>query len=251
MRKWFFLLVMVGGSFMQGCLYIESLSGDDEVVQTSQTLDPFDAVVIDTSVKLFLKNDSIFSADIEGQAFVVSRLKIEQKDRTVYIEAGGAGFPKKQAARVVLHASSFKRITSNFPAEIGTLDTLKTNALSMVVNGRGSFTESHMTLKAHSFSLFCYGSNVGTHVLNGRVDLLRVQAEGLTVVEAGNLEAGKVDYVQRSINPGYVFAKEQLEVKMQSSGNVFYLGHPQVNVDYQHPSYQVDLGEVLSWSSIN
>ncbi len=251
MSKWVFFSLMGWMLIMQGCGYLETFSGDDQQVRRVVPLMAFDTVVIETSVRLVLTRDSISLAELEGPAFVLSKLNITQEERTLSIEAGGAGFSQKKMATVTLHSASFKKLISNFPSEIVSYDTLRTDTLSIVINGRGSFTDSHLTLKAQSLSIFCFGDNVGTHVFKGTVNDLMVQAEGLASIDAKELEADKVQYVQKSLNPGFVYAKTQLGVQMGGLGNVYFWGQPQVNVVNQPPSYQVELGEVLSWSSIN
>ncbi|SMO41090.1 Putative auto-transporter adhesin, head GIN domain [Saccharicrinis carchari] len=240
----FALIIFLLGSIL-GCDYIDALTSEDEILFSTLPLKPFDEVVIDTSVKLILKNDSVYHARLQGLGFVLSRLNIKQVGKIIYLEADGAGFRKKQAAEVILHAPSFKILTSNWPAEIVTKDTLRLNHFSMVINGRGAFTASDITIKANSLSIAAYGSNAGTHVFRGEVETFRVISEGLTSIDARNLLAHKVNYTQRSVNPAYVFATEQLVVEMAAAGSIYLWGNPQVSVDKQLPTYEVKLGEVV------
>ncbi len=239
----FCLIVLV--LFLLGCNYMDALTSDDDTVFKTLPLEPFDNVVIETSVKLILKNDTVYNARLEGLAFVVSDLKIRQNGRTIHVEADGKGFRKKQAAEVTLHAPSYKNITSNWPAEIATLDTLKLDNFSMVINGRGAFTNSNMTIKAKNLSIAAYGSNVGTHIFKGEAEVFSATSEGLASIDARELVAGKVKYIQRSVNPGYVFATENLDVEMAAAGNIYFTGNPRISVDNQPPSYQVELGKVV------
>lgn len=232
-------------SLLSGCDYMDALTSDDDKVFKTWHLEPFDNVVIETSVKLILKNDTVYNARLEGLAFVVSDLKIRQNGRTIHVEADGKGFRKKQAAEVTLHAPSYKNITSNWPAEIATLDTLKLDNFSMVINGRGAFTNSNMTIKAKNLSIAAYGSNVGTHIFKGEAEVFSATSEGITTIDARELVAGKVNYIQRSVNPGYVFATEYLDVEMAAAGNIYFWGNPEISIDNQPPNYKVDLGKVV------
>lgn len=236
---------------LPGCDYMDALTRDDETVRETLLLEPFDDVVVETSVKLILRNDSVFKARLEGPAFVLSKLKITQEGRTIHVEAGGAGFRKKQAAEVTLHAPSFKKLTSNWPAEIAARDTLRVDHFSMVINGRGAFTGSNITIKARSLSIAAYGSNVGTHVFRGEAETFRVTSEGLASIDARELVAGKVNYTQRSVNPGYVFATEYLEVNMAAAGNIYFWGSPRISVENQPPPYKVELGKVVEHNHYN
>ncbi len=251
MRKYGLYLITALILLLSGCDYMDALTRDDETVRKTLQLEPFDEVVVETSVKLILRNDSVYKANLEGAAFVLSKLNIKQEGSTIHVEAGGTGFRKKQAAEVTLHAPSFKRLTSNWPAEIAVHDTLRVDHFSMVINGRGAFTGSNFTIKARSLSIAAYGSNVGTHIFRGETETFHVISEGLASIDARELVAGKVYYTQRSVNPGYVFATDHLEVKMAAAGNIYFWGTPQINVENQPPAYKVELGKVMDHSQYN
>lgn len=245
MKLYNLYVIVVLASFLTGCDYMDALTRDDDRVDKTIQLEPFDHVVIETAVKLILKNDTVYKVRLEGPAFVLSALKITQNERTIYVEADGKGFRKKQAAEVTLHAPSFKNLTSNWPCEITTYDTLKLDYFSMVVNGRGAFTNSNMMIKANKLSIAAYGSNLGTHIFKGEVESINIISEGLTTVDARELITDKVYFIQRSVNPGYVFAREQLHVEMAAAGNIYFSGNPQISIDNQPPNYKVELGKVL------
>ena len=245
MKSYGLYLLIVLVTLLSGCNYMDALTSDDDTVFKTLQLEPFDDVVIETSVKLILLNDTVFKARLEGPAFILSALKIRQNGRTIHIKADGKGFRKKQAAEVTIHAPSFKTLTSNWPAEIATRDTLMLDHFSMVINGRGAFTNSNMTIKAKSLSIAAFGSNVGTHIFKGEAETFMIISEGLASIDARELLAEKVNYIQRSVNPGYVFATEQLHVEMAAAGNVYFRGNPQIIVDNQPPNYKVNLGKVI------
>lgn len=248
-KSLFIMAVATWVIVLQGCDYMDALTREDMVITEKEELAPFSEVVIETSVRLELKSSDTYKYEISGQNFVVDRLSIEQQGKAVVISAGGTGFRKKQMATVTLCASSFTRITSNFPAEIVSRDTLRFDHLALVINGRGAFTDSRLILKGGVFSLAAYGSNVGNHIFKGETEVLSVTSEGLTAIDALDLKAGKVHFVQRSVNPGFVFARQQLNVQMEAAGNVYYRGEATVKVNNQPPAYEVKLGKVLKVAS--
>ncbi len=245
MKSYGLYLTVILVSILSGCDYMDALTRDDDRVDKTLQLEPFDKVVIETSVKLILRNDTVHQVRLEGPAFILSALKITQNERTIHIEADGKGFRKKQAAEVTLHAPSFKNLTSNWPCEIATYDTLNLEHFSMVINGRGAFTNSNITIKAKNLTIAAYGSNLGTHIFKGQANLFTVVSEGLTTIDARELNVEKVKYIQRSVNPGYVFATENLDVEMAAAGNIYFWGNPEINVDNQPPNYKVKLGKVV------
>jgi hypothetical protein len=229
-----------------GCDYTDALMKDGKMIEKEFTVEAFDRVVIETSVRLVLANGQEYVACARGLDFILPRLVLEQDGKTLVIGSEGmVGFRKKQMPELILSSPELKHITSNFPAEITTFDTLNISQLSIVVNGRGMFTQCDMVVKAGQLSLSVYGSNAGNHIFRGSADKLQVIAEGLTSVDASELEAKEVKYVQQSVNDGYLWATEKLFVSMLSSGDIFYYGEPDTTIQTGEPLYEVEPGEVI------
>ena len=239
-------LLLLSLLILGGCDYIDALSKTGELTTKDFTIDTFDQIIIETSVELVLSNDTTVTAKAEGLDFILPRLELNQEEKVLRIESNGAiGFRKEQMPRLILSAPDDLRITSNFPAEITNLDTLIIDHLTIVVNGRGTFTQCDMLVDAGTISLAIYGSNVGDHTFKGKANQLHVVAEGLSSVNASDLEANEVNYIQRSVNDAYLNAKEKLYVEISSSGDLYYYGNPDTTINFGEPLYEVDLGEVI------
>lgn len=235
---------MIG--FLSGCDYTDALLKDGEIIRKEVVLNSFDRIEIETSVQLVLTNRVDSLAVIEGLDFLISRLVLKQEGNVLKIESEGLiGFREKQLPSVIVGVSGLKRITSNFPSKISNLDTLKVSNFSVVINGRGTFTECNLLVDAGTISLSAYGSNVGNHIFRGRTDQLTIHAEGLSSVDASELDAKKVRLVQKSVNPSYVKVLEVLSVDIFSSGNVYYTGSPETSLTLGESLYDVELGELI------
>lgn len=246
MIKKVFIPVLLVLIIFSGCNYIDALNEDGELITREISVEAFDRVEIETSVRLVLSNDTVVRVRARGLDFILDRLNISQNGTTLIVEAeGNIGFRQKQMPDVIIAAPNTIRITSNFPSEISTLDTLIIDNLTIVVNGRGTFTECHMLLDAGQVSLNVYGSNVGNHIFQGKAEKLNVVAEGLTSVNASELIANEVKYIQRSVNDAYLRAREKLSVEIYSSGNVYYYGNPDTTVKRDYPLYEVELGNAI------
>jgi hypothetical protein len=241
--SWIFVL-MIG--FLSGCDYADALLKDGEIIRKEVVLNSFDRIEIETSVQLVLTNNADSVAVLEGLDFLIPRLVLKQKGTVLKIESEGLiGFREKQLPSVIVGVSGLKRITSNFPSKISNLDTLKISNFSVVINGRGTFTECNLLVNAGTISLSAYGSNVGNHIFRGRAEQLTIHAEGLSSVDASELDAEKVQLVQKSVNPLYVNASEVLNVDIFSSGNVYYTGSPETSLTFGESLYDVELGELI------
>ncbi|WP_025006794.1 GIN domain-containing protein [Marinilabilia salmonicolor] len=240
---WILLISMI---CLSGCDYTDALLKDGEIIRKEVVLNSFDRIEIETSVELVLTNDADSVAVVEGLDFLVPRLVLNQEGKVLKIESEGLiGFREKQLPSVTVGVSGLKRITSNFPSKITSTDTLKISSLTVVVNGRGTFTQCDLLVDAGSISLAAYGSNVGNHIFRGKTGKLIVNAEGLTTVDALQLEAKSVRLVQKSVNSSYVNALEELSVDIFSSGNVYYTGNPDTTLNIGDPLYEVELGTLI------
>lgn len=241
---WFVLLMLV--AVCPACDYTDALLKDGAIIRKKIALEHYEQIEIETSVQLVLTNDTASVAVLEGLDFLVPRLVLKQEGKVLRIESNGLiGFREKQLPSLTLGVSGLKRITSNFPSKITNKDTLEMKYLQIVVNGRGTFTQCNLLVDAGEISLSAYGSNVGNHIFRGRVDKFTVQTEGLTTVDALDLEAKTVRVVQKSVNASFVKALEYLSVDMFASGDVFYKGNPETSIRMGEPLYEVELGEVV------
>ena len=247
MRRLFCLLVLI--PLFTGCTYIDGLTEEGEQVQKKFEAGGFERIILDTSVRLVLTNESLQNVVAEGPDFVIPRLKVFQEEDELHIESEGMfGFRQKQMPVVRVSAENIQYIRSNFASKITSEDTLDIGKLRIVISGRGAFTECDLKVKGERLDLSAYGSNVGNHRLAGEVRTLRIISKGLTSVDATELITQNTTYHQHSVNPGHVFATGLLKVEMTSSGNIYYGGDPQIEVECGDPLYEVDLGEVLDVS---
>lgn len=244
MRGIWTLLILV--ILFSGCDYTDALLKDGKIIRKEVVLNSFDRIEIDTSVELVLTNERDSVVVVEGLDFLVPRLVLNQEGDVLKIESEGLiGFREKQLPTVTVGVTGLKRITSNFPSRITNTDTLRLSSLSVVINGRGTFTQCDLLVDAGTLSLAAYGSNVGNHIFRGKADNLIVNAEGLSTVDALQLKAKTVRLVQKSVNSSYVNAVEALSVDIFSSGNVYYTGNPDTTLKIGDPLYEVELGTLI------
>ncbi|MFW5754858.1 MAG: head GIN domain-containing protein [Marinilabiliaceae bacterium] len=244
MKRLFCFLVLV--QLFMACDYMDGLTENGEQVRKTYDAEGFERIILDTSVRLVLTNEPLQNIEAEGPDFAMPRLKVFQEEDELHIESDGIfGFRQKQMPVVRVGAENVQYIRSNLASEITNKDTLDIGQLRVVISGSGSFTECDLTVKGKKLDLSVFGSNVGDHRLAGEVSTLRVISEGLTSVDAAELITENATYHQRSVNPGYVYATGHLKVEMSSSGNIYYRGNPETEVEYGDPLYETDLGNVI------
>ncbi len=222
-----FLLYLVLLLLMTGCDYIMLLADEGTIIEEKRTLDKFNELFVDVSVKLVLYNDTSNTAFLSGPDFNVKNLQLIQDGKKLFIKNGGFKYVKKdQAVKVMLPVHSSLAITINSPAVILSEDTLYLDIFKMIVNGRGTYTESDIKVVANTILINAYGDNIGKHVLSGRCQKLSSVMEGIVWLDATSIDAKDVSVLQSSMNSVYVSAINRLDVKICSSGNIYYKGNP-------------------------
>jgi hypothetical protein len=180
-RRWMIGVLGFTIFFTFSCDYVDLLVRDGENIQKNYSIEKFNRVILDTSVRLVLDNDSSYSASAEGADFLLSRLKVVQREDVLCIESeGSVGFRQKEMPVVTITSPDFSYVRSNFPSEITNADTLEVRGLRIIISGRGAFTECNLRVDAESVYLGAFGSNNGDHIIKGKTNVLKVISLGHT-----------------------------------------------------------------------
>ena len=169
---------------------------------------------------------------LKGMDFIVNDYELTQIDDKLIISHKFEYIQEDKMADILLYAPNFNHFTFNAPCKFYSSDTLYFNNLNIIVNGKGAFTTSDLVLKGNRLNLAVYSNiNKSNHTLSGSVDFVNYNIEGSTNIKASNLSIKKTVITNKSIGDCYVSVSELLEVYIYSTGNVYYSGSPQLNVE--------------------
>lgn len=224
-----FQLILVLFS-LNSCNYIFDLKRTGDQVSEEIPWNGATQIEIWAPVHLILVNSDEVKMEISGMDFIVDGYNLIQSDEKLIIKHQNSNqLQEAKIADLTLYAPQFKQITANSPSKITNKDTLRFDNLNIVVNGKGVFTTSELTLKGNNFSLAVYGgSNKSKHILSGKLHSVLYNIQGGTDIEAFDLLTSQTTIIQKSYGDCYVSATDYIEVNTYSTGDVYYEGSPEI-----------------------
>ena len=237
-------------TILGSCSYILDLNrtGDDKIIK----LDWNGATNIEiwAPCQMTLINSNTTGIEIEGMDFIVDGYEITQTEDELIIEhENTSSLQEKKMADIRLSAPDFETITYNAAGHLLNEDTLTVDQFKIVVNGKGIYTTSNLTLKGNSLTLYVYGGiNKSEHKLSGIVNKASYTMEGGTDIDAINLKTQTTNINHKSYGNIYVDAEEYLNAQIYSTGNIYYTGQPTISFEIIENTIMDASGQLLLYS---
>ena len=247
MKKTIFILFSI--ILLGSCTYIMDLkrSGDEKIVEYSWN--GATSIEILAPCRLILVNNETQFIKIEGMDYIVDGYELLQTDDELVIDHKEINWLQEdKIANITLGAPTFRSVIFNSPGKITTLDTLKIGHFQLVINGKGIYTTSDMRLKGGSLSLSVYGGiNKSSHHLSGEVKSVQYTMEGGTDINALKLKTEVATIVQKSYGNIFLYVRNKLIGKIYSTGNIYYTGEPQMEVEIIENAVMQASGKVIPY----
>ena len=233
--------------FAFSCNYVEGLYVEGEHVNAVIDIDQFSRIRVEAPVNLILEQSDEEFASLSGLDFKVEDLLISIENEELIISSKGDAHSRKdQMPTVLLPIKELTRVNINAPMELSAPNVLEMDNFSLIINGRGTYSNSNLHLNCNKITIAAYGENLGGHRLTGNADILNVTMEGLAYIEALEMNVKEVNINQRSLKNCYLHCTDRLNVRMYSSGNVYYTGQPKLNYETFDPGWNVAFGVAIS-----
>ncbi|MFT3739457.1 MAG: DUF2807 domain-containing protein [Breznakibacter sp.] len=232
-----FLLVSVLSATLSGCEYIHQLNDPGEIDSLYVSIGAIQSIEIAAPCSLVLTNrssDEILKA--RGCDYILNDYNFNNENGKLVIgHKNGDLIQKEKMATIWVQAGSTPYITANSACVItNDADTLFLDKLAIVVNGRGMYTETDLTVRCLQLNLATYGrSNQASHQLKGTTSSLQTHLEGCALLDASNMTARDVWVYHQSVADCFFRADSSLTVTFASSGNIYYKGKPSVTTSRQ------------------
>lgn len=219
-------------TILSACAYVTDMkrTGDIKSVQIPYNGAP--TIEVWAPCQLILTNSDTPFIEVEGMDFIVDSYQFFETADQLKIEHKNTNWlQEKKIANITIGAPDFKKATFNSPGKITNKDSLLINHLLIVVNGKGIYTTSNMKLKGNKLSLNVFGGiNKSTHHLAGKIKEAQYIMEGGTDIFALDLQTETSNIIQKSYGNIFLNAQNQLNGNIYSTGNIYYMGEPQIEV---------------------
>lgn len=242
------ILLIASIMCISSCEYIQSLTdpGDYRIEQFH--ISSVNQVVVDAPYRIVLKNAPVTSLEVEGYSEMTDGFSYQSDQGILILKNKNANtIPKNRMPIIRLSAPEITSIKCNAPCILSSVDTLRTETLTLIVNGRGTYTDSDLTIDCTSFFLFVYGEiNAGIHQISGKSVSASFLMEGCTYAFAKGLKCKEVNFTQRSAANCEVTATEQLNATIFSTGDIICYGQPVVLFERGESSLLSSTGKVIT-----
>ena len=228
------ILTILSLTALMSCSYISELkrTGEEKTIDIEWV--GASEIEIWAPVRLVLSNSDEPQLQLTGMDFIVEGYRLSTENNKLIIRHRDTNILQdSKIAKLYVSAPLFSRITSNSPSQISSGgDTLNIEKLALVVNGKGIYTTGELCLKGKEFSLAIYGGiNKSQHFLKGKVERASYHLEGGSDIYADELLTESSSVTHKSYGDTYLHATSHLKVSIFSTGNVYYSGNPELNVE--------------------
>ncbi len=220
---------------------------DGDIVESEIDLPNFDTLILESSCNIIFDESSIDIIRMEGIDFIIenyifitdsNKLKIKHNKETHLQE--------KRVGNIYLSSGNIKHIIINAPCKLKSNDTVHFNNFNITINSRGGYAETDINLVGNKLQYSAYGkANQSVNRLSGEVKELRTTIEGAAELNGSDLKADKITIFQKSIGDAFLNVSNSLDAKIYSSGNIYYIGKPEINFEKIETQIYQSSGKVV------
>jgi len=143
-----------------------------------------------------------------------------------------------------IHLKDLQKTTIDAPANISNSSILTGDHLDIDITVNAELVEMELNLDYSSLKFHSHGSVSGGYVFSGSCPNVNYTLNGITNIKASDLQSEVVSLGQNGIGEAHVWAKEKLSVTIYNSGDIYYKGNPEIEinriqVNNQNPSADV------------
>ncbi|MCU4157888.1 DUF2807 domain-containing protein [Carboxylicivirga sp. A043] len=232
---------------LTSCEYIDNLTDEGEIIQSSQTTGTIQNIVIDAPVRIALHNNESDEILIKGNCRLVDGLELVTDNEMLTIKHSKKFYiQKSKLIELDISAKYLKGIKANMAFELIAPETIHTDNFIMTINGRAKFSEIELDINCKKLTINIYGNNnIGNFYFSGNTISSYFTLEGSVNIDALDLVCDKTIVKHRSIGSCKVYPSDNLTVKTYSSGDTFYKGNPVIQHEYIKVPYLKCSGQLI------
>lgn len=200
------------------------ISGEGPIVKRTLDLDNFNKLVLTNNAKVYLRQGSTQSVEVEAQENIIDNLVTDVSDRTWKIRFDQS-VRRYDGMKVYITIPTLEGIRlSGSGSIIGENKFTGLDELGVSISGSGDI---NLEIEANTVDTHISGS--GDIRLAGRTNNHGISISGSGEVEAYNLSSANCKVRISGSGDCEVEVQEDLEVRISGSGDVNYKGRPRVS----------------------
>lgn len=227
--KYFYLFIIIVSGFISSCKkenMKDCIKSTGDIITEVRDFAPFDSILVQNNVTLFLRHDSVESIVVEAGKNLVPLIETSISNKKLILRnKNKCNFMRTYDSPIHITVSvpDIKHIQLTGSGDINSLNALKWKRARIVNSGIGDI---NLELDGGHIYTQIYGSG-GIH-LSGKADVFEIYSTGNCFMICENLITGYTYLYSNTTGYIYVHAEKELGATIAGSGDVFYSGNPEL-----------------------
>lgn len=144
-----------------------------------------------------------------------------------------------------IHVKNLTKLKCSAPAKISNENQLHGEHLDIIIISESELVEMDLDLNYKSLKFHSYGNATGGYEFSGTCNNTHYILNGVINIKASNLENNTTHLVQNGIGEAHVWVKDFLKTTIYSSGNIYYKGTPEIEINRIQINNQSPVAKVI------
>jgi len=230
-------VIIVLCSVMAGCEAHFFNSGTQ--ITQSKEVAPFRFLLIEDIFDLELIQADTFGVAITTGKELLNNIKLRSSGDSLFIKNNNSArwSRRYEHPKIRVHFPDIEKITLHEPCRMQTIDTLKLDRFTLWAIAEVS--ETQLCIKANYLRVVNASTSAGKYEVTGKVRTYSTWMRSSGILEARHLEAEQVTLRSQSIGDCYIWATKKLDVTIENSGYVYYMGAPEITLTNEQNENQL------------
>lgn len=204
----------------------EALFNSGATLTRTTPVPAFSTIEAESTFDIEIVRDTVTKIVVTCGEHLHPFINISVKDDILYLshDITNNWSRKYQRVKLEIHTGPFSRINVRHPVRIFNNDVYKGEAFAIVDFGK--YCELDMTVDVDYCVVAMSSDNFGQFKVRGKAVHAQIWGWGSCSVKADSLLTDNCSVLHRGIGNVYVNTSGQLDVSLESSGNVYYSGNP-------------------------
>ena len=230
MKKVQFIPIMVLLLFLtalstlsSGCQYLDSISGNGNVIKQNRPVGTFDALDVSSAFDIFITQGSSPALTVEADENLLPYIRTDVVGNTLKIETSKS-IRHSHSLKVYVTVVTLRDIGISGAVTLNSENKISGQELTISCSGA---SEADLELAYERLSMDCSGAS--KLKLAGTVSQVRLDFSGASELRAFNLVADNMDIDVSGAGEADVNVLKNLNVDISGAADVRYKGTPQIN----------------------
>ena len=232
--KQFIIIVSALLLFLTGCKKKGCFESSGDTTSSARTAGPFNEIDAYDNINIVLRQDTTEAITIEAGSNLQPYIKADIENNVLtFHNNSGCSWLKGPSENSTAYVSvkSLARINLYGSGHISAVNTINSSNLTL----EAFQAPSTVNMNLHVYlATFVIHDESAEYILSGDVGYATVYCGQKGTIDLRDLKAQNMIVDQRSVRDLYIWVTDQLTVKVQYKGNVYYKNSPSYPINYQH-----------------